>query len=850
MTHGYNFSFPLLNGLHARPASHLADFASRFRSSVVFTNTRTGRVANAKSVLELVSTDTRRNDACQLAFSGSDAETAKTEFAAFVSGAFRQCDEPLIPIPVVAGDVVVPRSLRAAGLEAYLTGVVACAGLAEGQLVMMRGCGLPSGTLPVKSGSPAHEFGQFTGSLAELKAEYARGVAVARGTAAEILQAHLGLLNDPALADQVERRTRDGHGAAQAVREAITGYMEVLGNSESAYLRERVLDLEDIGGQLIARITGQDLDGALPKLTQPTIIAAERLTPRQLLGLDRANLRGLVLGQAGVTSHTAILARSFNIPTLAGVTLVGLGAAAGRLAIVDAQTGLFVPNAGDGVKQFYRTEQVKLAQLAARYAGRKNQPGMTADSRRLEVGANIVTGQEAPAAFESGAEGIGLFRTELLFADRNEAPGEEEQYQAYTTVVQAAAGRPVIIRTFDIGGDKPAPYLPMPAENNPYLGYRGVRLYREHRELIVTQLRALWRASVHGPVKVLVPMVSCVEEARFVRALMNEAQAELRTENIPCGSELGFGLMLEVPSVAFALGELCEVSDFFSIGTNDLAQYFLAADRENEKVATLYSPLHPPFLRLLRQLVDGVRARGRWVGLCGAMAEDPTVLPLLVGLGLDEISVPPAQIPAVKAALAELHDSKCRDLLQKTLTCGTRSEVEYQLASFRRQAVPMLEAALVLPALSGGTREEVIRALVNALHVAGRTARPEVVEEAIWRREETYSTGFGDGFALPHCKTDAVTDNSIVVARLARPVAWQSIDGQDVDVVILMAIRAGDHEREHMRTLAQLSRLMMQESFRLQLRAVEASADAVVKLILQQLAAANENANNPTTVTL
>lgn len=226
------------------------------------------------------------------------------------------------------------------------------------------------------------------------------------------------------------------------------------------------------------------------------------------------------------------------------------------------------------------------------------------------------------------------------------------------------------------------------------------------------------------------------------------------------------------------------------------------------------------------------------------------MLPLLVGLGLDEISVPPARVSAIKAALAELHQPKCRELLQRALACGVRAEVEQQLANFRRQAVPMLEANLVLLALSGETKAEVIRSLVNALHVAGRTTRPELVEEAIWRREETYSTGFGDGFALPHCKTDAITDNSIVVARLARPVSWQSLDGQDVDVVILMAIRSGDHEREHMRNLAQLSRLMMQESFRLQLRAMEANPQAVFDLIRQQLTAANGNANNPVTATL
>jgi fructose-specific PTS system IIA-like component len=276
--------------------------------------------------------------------------------------------------------------------------------------------------------------------------------------------------------------------------------------------------------------------------------------------------------------------------------------------------------------------------------------------------------------------------------------------------------------------------------------------------------------------------------------------------------------MLEVPSVAFILDELCTEGDFFSLGTNDLTQYFLAADRENAKVASLYSAFHPGFLRLLKHLVDGVRARGRWIGLCGELAEDPAALPLLVALRLDEISLAAPRIAGKKAALAELDASVCDALLERVLRCATRDEVEQTLRAPRVQARPMLTPDLVLGDVAAGTKEEVIREMIDALHVAGRTDRPESVEEAVWLREDTYSTGFGEGFALPHCKSDDLAASSIVIARLRGPVEWHSVDGQAVDTVILLAIRTGEHGNEHLKILARLSRLVMRDEFRALLR--------------------------------
>lgn len=826
------FSFPLPNGLHARPASHLAEAARACAAELSFTNVRTGRSANARSVLALVGTDTRAGDPCRLAASGPGAVEAFAMLTAFLAGPFLQCDEPL-PVPAAATPAetaLLPRSLRAAGLENYLVGQVACRGLGRGAAVVASGFVVPALVASEPPQPAAVEQGRFSSALERLLANCRAAIARARGVEAEVLRAHLGILTDPEFTAAIVATIDSGRSAGQALVATVTRHREILAASSSTYLRERVLDLDDIAGRLLVEIYGA---AALPRslvLTEPSIVVAETLTPSQFLALDRTLLRGLVLAHGGQTSHTVILARSFGVPTLTGVARSLETARPGAEMILDAHLGIAVADVSPGVRAWYDREAAKLSRLAADVAALRDREARTADGHRLEVGANTASAEETVAAFAQGAEGIGLFRTELVFSSRETAPTEDEQFEIYAAVVRAAAGRPVIIRTLDVGGDKPVPFLQFPAEANPFLGYRGVRFYAEQAPLLRTQFRALLRAAALGPLKILVPMIACVEEARVVRRLVRESADELRARGVAVPAQVPLGFMLEVPAVAFILDELAAEADFFSLGTNDLAQYFLAADRENPKLGFLQNPLHPGFLRLLKHLADGARARGRWIGLCGELGENALALPLLVALGLDEISLAAPRIAATKAALAQLDRGECAALLADALKCATLAEVRDLLAARARRERPMFDAGLVLDGVTAGSKHEVLRLMVDALHAAGRTEQPALVEEAVWAREETYSTGFGDGFALPHGKTDALAANSVVLARLRTPVEWGALDGQPVDTVVLLGIRASEHGKAHMGILARLSRLMMNDEFRAELRA-ESEPEKIVALL-------------------
>jgi len=407
----------------------------------------------------------------------------------------------------------------------------------------------------------------------------------------------------------------------------------------------------------------------------------------------------------------------------------------------------------------------------------------------------------------------------MLFMDRNASPSEEEQTQIYTAAVAAGQGRPVIIRLLDIGGDKPAPYLQLPAEHNPFLGYRGARLYREFSSLVKSQLRAILRANAAGNVKILVPMICCMEEVREIRQMLVECANQLKQEGVESGALPPLGVMIEIPSLAFLMPELCREVDFFSIGSNDLTQYFLAADRSNQKIASLYTWSHPAFLRLLKSVIDAAKSQGKWIGLCGELGDQPAALPVLIGLGIDEISVSPARINTVKSAVSKLQFSECQKLVSEVLSSGTRSEVEalVQRASSAAGSLPILSADLIVNA-DCQSKEEVIKRLSDQLFLSGRTTDPKLLEESVWKREETYSTGFGFGCALPHCKSDHLSADSIVIAKLVSPVEWVSLDKKPVDLVILLAIRGQAPAREHMKTFARLSRLVMREEFRNRLR--------------------------------
>lgn len=385
----------------------------------------------------------------------------------------------------------------------------------------------------------------------------------------------------------------------------------------------------------------------------------------------------------------------------------------------------------------------------------------------------------------------------------------------------------------DIGGDKPVDYLNIPAETNPFLGYRAVRIYEEYATLFTTQLRSILRASAHGSLKIMIPMISSMEEILWVKEKLAEAKQQLRSEHIPFDEKIQLGIMLEVPSVMFIIDQCCEEIDFFSIGSNDLTQYLLAVDRDNAKVTRHYNSLNPAFLRALDYAVQAVHRQGKWIGLCGELGAKGSVLPLLVGLGLDEISMSAPSIPAAKARMAQLDSRACRQLLNQAMACRTSLEVEHLLAQFRmtQQDTPLVTAECITLDSDWRSKEEVIKGMTDNLLLAGRCRYPRKLEADLWAREAVFSTGLGFSFAIPHSKSEHIEQSTISVARLQAPVRWGDDDAQFIIMLTLNKHAAGD---QHMRIFSRLARRIMHEEFRNALVSA-ASADAIASLLQHEL---------------
>ena len=809
----FTFICPLPNGFHARPASHLAGVANDFLSDSVLTNLRNGSVANLKSVLSIIAADIRWNDECSVRIHGSDEQVACAALRHFVSKDLSACDEPLTDFPKTETTRGLPRFLSSAGVKAYF-GLPVSRGIAQGRTVVIGATKFQPELAGSKGLDPAFESEQVKRSIAAVCSRIHTKL-LGRVTATEvgILQAHLAILGDVSFMDKLLEQVNRGCSAARAVMDACEFFSDLLRRSENPYTRERALDIQDICLELLEDVRGPRSESQV-ELKEPSAVIAENLTPQQLLALDRRWIGALVLESAGTTSHTVILARSLGIPTLVGAKSIG-ELAPGQNVLVDANRGFLVAEPADRVRKFYEREFRTLQRRRTALRSFAIRPAATRDGRVLEVAANVSSAEELSAVFQNGADGIGLFRTEMLFLGRKDVPSEEEQFEVYARAAQAAKGKPVILRTIDIGGDKPLPYLNMPVEGNPFLGYRGVRVYSEHQQLLETQLRAMLRASTFGRIQVMVPMVSAVEEVLWIKAKVAQVQEDLRFRRIDFDPAMQLGMMIEVPSVSFILEQLCRELDFFSIGTNDLSQYFLAVDRDNARVAALSNVRHPGFLNFLEHIVSGVHKYGKWVGMCGDMAADLRHLPLLVALGLDEISVPAAEIPIVKERIARLALPDCRKLLSQTIACQTAREVESCLDRESGGAGrSLLDRELILLDGAIDTKEEAIREIVDALYVEGRTDDPDRLEEAVWTRESVYSTGLGHGFAIPHCKTDAVNAGSIGILKLRRPVEWGSVDAKPVQFVILLAARESDSNGAHLRVFSKLARNLMNEDFR------------------------------------
>ncbi len=831
----FSFTCPLRNGLHARPASALEEVARRFTSVLTLQNLRTGSVTNAKSVLGQVGLDVRFEDPCRLTAEGADEREAITVLAGFLGGEFERCDAPL-PAPEPADEVRCPPVLRRAG-PTIQRGMPVSPGIGRGRLVRIGGFAIPDALIQSVPSDIEAEIAGLAAGFDQLLNHYDGQVSsLGRSVQADIIATHRSVARDPEfrqwLVTDIRRRRTSAAGAIAA---AERHFSDVLVATGSAILRDRALDVRDVCAALARQLYGGQVGGSVTRLDADSICVAHSLTPGEFLSLGRTFLKGVALASGSATSHTAILARSFGVPMVTGVAGVDAVRPAGTVTIVDAELGALVTDPDQAVWRYYDLELARLAERRTRAIAVAAGAAETADGLRIEVAANIASAEDADPAFAAGAEAIGLFRTELLFADRPEAPTEDEQFDQYRAVLASAGDRSVLVRTFDVGGDKPLPYLRLPAEENPFLGYRGVRLYSEYDALFRAQVRAIVRASAAGRLGMMLPMISRLEEVRAVRAVVREEQARCSAEGVPFDERLQIGAMIEVPSAAFMISELAADLDFFSVGSNDLLQYFAAADRSNRQVAGLYDPMAPSFLRLLAKIVSDVHRANRWVGLCGEMAADVKALPLLVGLGFDELSLAPPGIPAAKAAVHRLSAEACRDLLERALACPTSREVEALVRSAECwYPEPLIEPGLVDLDADCRSREEAVKAVVDRVYVVGRTDEPRAIEDAVWEREAVYSTGFGYGFAIPHCKTNHLRSNSLAIVRLRQPVDWNALDGEPVGCVLLLAMREADHDKAHMKVMATLARQLMHEEFRERL-AREPDSKALCSFLLDRI---------------
>ena len=759
---------------------------------------------------------------------GEDEQSAHQQLEQWLREEFPHCDAPLPAAPTL--DVQpVPESLSRLNPTLFHAHPV-CAGSAGGTLVHLKSRDLHElGELPVAA-SPEQEQAALDNGLRLLVKDIELRLLDNDGTASAILEAHRSLATDASLRQHLLDGILTGLSCAQAIVATSDHFCARFRDSGNTYLQERVLDVRDVCFQLLQHIYGEARFPPPGQLREATICLADELTPSQFLELDKAHLKGLLLRGGGTTSHTVILARSFNIPTLVGVDLDALLPWEGTQVQIDGTAGLLVVDPSPAVARYYQQEAWVQAQIQQQQQVWLDKPGQTEDGIRVEIAANIAHSVEAVAAFNNGAQSVGLFRTEMLYMDRPGAPSEDELYNIFCQALEPAKGRSIIIRTMDIGGDKPVAYLNIPAENNPFLGYRAVRIYEEYAALFTTQLRSILRASAHGSLKIMIPMISSMEEILWVKEKLAEAKQQLRTEHIPFDEKIPLGIMLEVPSVMFIIDQCCEEIDFFSIGSNDLTQYLLAVDRDNAKVTRHYNSLNPAFLRALDYAVQAVHRQGKWIGLCGELGAKGSVLPLLVGLGLDELSMGSPAIPATKARLAQLDSRACRQLLNQAMACRTSLEVEHLLAQFRmnQQDTPLVTPRCISLDNDWNSKEEVMKGMTDILLLAGRCRYPRKLEADLWAREAVFSTGLGFSFAIPHSKSEHIEQSTISVARLKSPVMWGDEEAQFIIMLTLNKHAAGD---QHMRIFSRLARRIMHEDFRNAL--VNASSGEAIASLLQ-----------------
>jgi phosphotransferase system enzyme I (PtsI) len=492
----------------------------------------------------------------------------------------------------------------------------------------------------------------------------------------EIFEAHLLVLEDRMLIEEVISRIKqEKKSSAYIFQDVLKKYIQIFKKMEDEYLRERVSDIQDVGRRVLRNLLDKKTK-TLEDITERVIIVAYDLSPSDTASMSRKTVCGFVTDIGGKTSHTAIMAKSLQIPAVVGIEIATEKIKTGDFLIVDGNRGIVIISPDEQTLEVYKSEEKKLIDIKEVFLHIKDLPAQTLDGKRVELAANIELPEEIPLVLESGAEGIGLYRTEFFYMNREDLPTEEEHYQAYRTVAEAFYPNSVIIRTLDLGGDKFLSQLKVPKDMLPFLGWRAVRFCLARPDIFKTQLKAILRASIHRNLKLMYPMISGIEELRQANSLLEEAKEELRKDGIGFDENIQVGVMIEVPSAALTSDILAKESDFFSIGTNDLIQYSLAIDRTNEKISYLYEPSHPAVLRLIKNVIEAAHCAGIWVGMCGEMASEPIFAFLLLGLGLDEFSIPPQSIPQIKQLIRSVTLEEAKEVASACLKLSTGREVE------------------------------------------------------------------------------------------------------------------------------------------------------------------------------
>jgi len=492
---------------------------------------------------------------------------------------------------------------------------------------------------------------------------------------AAIFSAHLLVLQDPAFEMEVHRKIDTNMNVEAALTEASAIFVQMFESMDDTYMRERAADIRDVSRRILAKLLQVELPN-LNGIEQEVIIVADDLTPSMTVQLNKQFVKGFVTNIGGRTSHSAILARTLEIPAVVGVKGATEHIQSMQTIILNGDTGEVILNPTTEQIAHYEQLQQQFFEQQQSLAVFKQLPSVDKDGHQVELAGNIGNSSDAQAVLENGGDGIGLFRTEFLYMNRQDYPTEEEQFEAYKAVLLQMGNKPTVVRTLDIGGDKELPYLQLPHELNPFLGYRAIRICLDDYALFKVQLRALLRASIYGNLKIMFPMIATVEEFREAKALLYEVKEQLKAEGVTVAEHIEIGLMIEVPSVAIMADVFAKEADFLSIGTNDLIQYTFAADRMNEKVAYLYQPYHPAILRLVKNVIDAGHANGCWVGMCGEMAGDELAIPILLAMGLDEFSMSATSIVTRRAQLSQLSKKQLEPHISKILALATSQEVE------------------------------------------------------------------------------------------------------------------------------------------------------------------------------